>query len=239
MRFALPFFLAASIGCAGTEHVASHVHVDEPGLVSLATEAGRTLLAQNLDDADAIPLLSHFESQRYGSYCGIASSVIVMNALGREAPPNPALGTFRYNTQESVVGDAETASVAPAERINTQGMTLDELGGILRAHSLDVTVVHGADIELDSFRTQIREGVAREGDFLLVNYFRPGVGQQGGGHISPIAAYDEETDRALILDVAQYRYPPAWVEIETLWSAIRTTDDSSGLTRGFVVASAR
>jgi Phytochelatin synthase len=34
------------------------------------------------------------------------------------------------------------------------------------------------------------------------------IGQEQGGHISPLAAYDAETDRFLILDVSRYKYPP-------------------------------
>ncbi len=60
------------------------------------------------------------------------------------------------------------------------------------------------------------------------------MGQERGGHISPLAAYHEETDRFLILDVARYKYPPVWVEAATLWEAMNTMDTTAGKTRGFV-----
>jgi hypothetical protein len=43
---------------------------------------------------------------------------------------------------------------------------------------------------------------------VIVNYLRKAIGQEKGGHISPLAAYDAETDRFLILDVSRYKYPP-------------------------------
>jgi hypothetical protein len=69
----------------------------------------------------------------------------------------------------------------------------------------------------------------------LANYDRRALGQKGGGHISPLAAYDPDQDRVLILDVARYRYPAVWVTTPDLWRAIRSIDTSSGLSRGLVI----
>ncbi|MGB6297273.1 MAG: phytochelatin synthase family protein, partial [Rivularia sp. (in: cyanobacteria)] len=57
------------------------------------------------------------------------------------------------------------------------------------------------------------------------------------GHISPLAAYNKETDRFLILDVSRYKYPPVWVKAEDLWKAMNTKDSVSDKTRGFVLVS--
>ena len=48
-----------------------------------------------------------------------------------------------------------------------------------------------------------------------MNYLRKAIGQERGGHISPLAAYDAKSDRFLILDVARYKYPPVWVKAST------------------------
>jgi len=73
----------------------------------------------------------------------------------------------------------------------------------------------------------------------LVNYLRKAIGQETGGHISPVAAYNQETDHFLILDVSRYKYPPVWVKAEELWQAMATVDSTSGKTRGFVLVSGR
>ena len=44
---------------------------------------------------------------------------------------------------------------------------------------------------------------------MIANYLRKAIGQEKGGHISPLAAYDAETI-ASILDVSRYKYPPVW-----------------------------
>jgi hypothetical protein len=65
------------------------------------------------------------------------------------------------------------------------------------------------------------------------------LGQEIGGHISPLAAYDAKSDRFLVLDVARYKYPPVWVRTADLFGAMNTVDkDNNGKTRGFVLVSA-
>jgi len=66
------------------------------------------------------------------------------------------------------------------------------------------------------------------------------MGQETGGHISPLAAYDEDTDRFLILDVARYKYPPVWVTAADLYGAMNTKDsDNDDKMRGYVLISKR
>ena len=54
------------------------------------------------------------------------------------------------------------------------------------------------------------------------------------GHISPIAAYSEEEDMFLVMDVWP-DVPPFWVSVELLWENMSSAvDEVSGLTRGFI-----
>jgi glutathione-S-conjugate glycine hydrolase len=105
-----------------------------------------------------------------------------------------------------------------------------------RAHDLQVSVVHAADTSLEHFRKMARDNVIDASDFLLVNYDRVALHQDGGGHISPVVAYHPQTDHFLVLDVASHKYPPTWVSATDLWSAMSTIDTSSGRSRGFLVA---
>ncbi|BAZ26274.1 phytochelatin synthase [Kalymmatonema gypsitolerans NIES-4073] len=74
-----------------------------------------------------------------------------------------------------------------------------------------------------------------DNDFIIVNYNRSAIGQTGGGHISPIAAYHEKTDKFMIQDVSSYKYPPVWVSATMLWNAMNTGDAISGKTRGYLI----
>ena len=93
-----------------------------------------------------------------------------------------------------------------------------------------------ADTDLDGFCAKARAYLGAKGQFVIVNYLRMAIGQEKFGHISPLAAYDADTDRFLILDVARYKYPPVWVSAKELYGAMNTTDaDNENKTRGFVL----
>jgi len=132
--------------------------------------------------------------------------------------------------------DEATDKILAREVLAQQGMTLDELGALLGIHPIEVEVHHAADATLDAFRASARDYLGRERNFVVVNYLRKAIGQESGGHISPLAAYDAETDRFLILDVSRYKYPPVWVGAADLFKAMNTIDkDNQNKTRGYVL----
>ena len=102
---------------------------------------------------------------------------------------------------------------------------------------MKVNVYHATDTSLEEFRKQAAENLKKPQNFVLVNYLRKEIGQEKGGHISPLAAYNEQTDRFLILDVSRYKYPPVWVKTADLWKAMLTHDLSSNKSCGFVFVS--
>jgi hypothetical protein len=53
---------------------------------------------------------------------------------------------------------------------------------------------------------------------------------EGGGHFSPLAAYHEESDSFLVMDVARYKYPPFWVHADLLCQAMATPDPCQAAT---------
>jgi hypothetical protein len=204
-------------------------------LIDLRSESGEQLL----EDSDAleafVPLSANFVTQKNQAYCGVASIVMVLNALQLPAPAVPEYDPYRTFTQDNVL-DEKTDAILPREVLAKQGMTLDELGALLATHPLEVEVHHAADASLEAFRAGARNHLARDGQFVIVNYLRKAIGQETGGHISPLAAYDAETDRFLILDVSRYKYPPVWVGAADLFQAMNTTDkDNQNKTRGYVL----
>ncbi|WP_231594758.1 phytochelatin synthase family protein [Synechococcus sp. CBW1107] len=203
--------------------------------IPLPDPRGQTLLLQSVDRADYGPLAEQFLTQANLAYCGVASMVMVLNSLAVPAPAAAGYGSYRFWTQENVFEAAATRAVLSPEVVARQGMTLQELGDLLVSHGLQARAIHGDRLSLPQFRLLVRSNLSQSRDRLLVNYDRKALGQAGGGHISPLAAYNAATDRVLILDVARYRYPSVWVPLADLWQAIRTTDRSSGRSRGVVV----
>jgi hypothetical protein len=209
-----------------------------PQLIDLGSAAGEQLLADSAARAAYVPLGSQFVTQKTESYCGVASLVMVLNALRMPAPAAEQYPPYHYFTQDNLLNDA-TERIRPRALIEQRGMTLDQLGALARASGVSATVRHAGGVSLDAFRAEAAASLGRPGRYVLVNYLRRQLGQQTGGHISPLAAYDAAADRFLILDVSRYKYPPVWVRAADLYAAMRTPDaDNGDASRGYVLVDA-
>ena len=206
-------------------------------LTPLTSTEGQILLRDSEALADYVPLTSQFTTQINQAFCGVASMVMVLNALDVQAPLAPEWER-NYFTQENIFND-QTEAIIGRDAIARQGLTLAELSGILETYPVNAEIHHGSDVSLEEFRSLIRANLETTGNYVLINYLRRAIGQERGGHISPLAAYDADTDQFLILDVSRYKYPPVWVQTETLWESINTMDSVSGKTRGFLLIEAR
>ena len=204
-------------------------------LIDANSEQGKALLASSNYKADYAAIAANFESQSRLAYCGVASSVIVLNAM-HHAEQTPAANAAARITQQSFFDDA-ARKVMTRYDVAFGGMTLDQNVALWRAHGVEAVGTHAADSSVEKFRAIVKQNLATPNDYLLVNYSRKPLGEDGGGHFSPLAAYDEHSDEVLIMDVTAYNYPPTWAPLPLLWQAMNTIDSSSGKTRGFVEVS--
>jgi hypothetical protein len=235
---------------------------DATALVPFASPESMTRLARAAAKVDFFHLANHFESQQNLGYCGPTSSTIVLNALRADdksiaKPRDPALfpAEFRKGLPpgldpvfarytQSMFFDEATTSVktreqffgkpkAPGEK-PSPGLELRELAGILAAHGL-ATELRIADDKLDdaTIRRELVANLSTPDDYVLVNYFRPALDQQGGGHISPLGAYDKVSDSFLVLDVNPNGHTWVWVPAPRLIAAMRTADVHEN--RGYVL----
>ena len=194
-------------------------------LIDAASSEGGRLLAGAAGQTDYRQLLPHFVSQSRRAFCGAATGSMIMNA---ELHPQVSV------TQAAFFG-TDAAGMLANLAVTLRGMTLDELAQYLRSRGLRVQVVHAAGSSLEAFRDVARATLSEPREMLVVNYDRRRLGQEGGGHISPLGAYSGEADRLLVMDVAAYRYPFTWVTVRELWAAMDTIDADSGQTRGFLL----
>jgi hypothetical protein len=221
--------------------VAPLAHADTlalpPNLTDLNSDEGQKFFLESGSFTAYFPIADNFVTQKTQSYCGVASIVMVLNALGVPAPTTPEYQPYHSFTQDNLLDDL-TDAVLPRAVLARQGMTLDQLGKLLALHPVALEVHHAADASLDTFRAAAREYLSAKDHFVVVNYLRKAIGQEIGGHISPLAAYDVKADRFLILDVARYKYPPVWVKASDLFDAMNTTDAANNnMTRGYVLIS--
>ncbi len=191
------------------------------GMVSVVTAEGQALLDAAESSANFAPLSEHFKAQNLKSYCGVASSVTVLSAMGRDV------------SQDSFF-TADASRVRSRLSVMLGGMTLIDLGDLLRAHDVGASVHHADSFSVGQFREVVARNLAQSDDFLLVNYQREVLGQSRVGHISPLAAYDRDSDLVLAMDTASYHYPHSWVPLEGLYKAMATIDSSTGRMRRYL-----
>ncbi|HIK04212.1 MAG TPA: phytochelatin synthase family protein [Trichormus sp. M33_DOE_039] len=243
MNFSLKSNIQTSISAAiiglfiASDNALSQTLTLAPNLINFNSDVGANLLITSRSRVDFFPLSSQFITQNNQAYCGVASIVMVLNSLGIPAPKAPQYSPYRVFTQENFFSNEKTQTVITSDKVSRQGMTLEELGGLLASYNVNVQVHHAGDSNLEDFRKMTAANLKQPGNFVIVNYLRKEINQERGGHISPLAAYNEQTDRFLIMDVSRYKYPPVWVKTAELWKAMNTVDSVSGKTRGFVFVS--
>jgi hypothetical protein len=206
-------------------------------LIAFNSPEGEKLFVESQSREDFFPLSMQFVTQNNQAYCGVASIVMVLNGLQIPAPEAPQYSPYRVFTQENFFNNEATRKVLAPEVVSRMGMTLEQIGQLLGSYNVKIKVYHAADTNLQDFRKLASENLKQPGNFVLVNYLRREIGQEKGGHISPLAAYNEKMDRFLIMDVSRYKYPPIWVKTADLWKAMATPDSVSRKTRGFVFVS--
>lgn len=188
------------------------------------------------DRRSFVTLGMYFLSQETQTFCGVASSTMVLNALvpKDKRPVVPEWDPYPLFAQ-SVFFTKEVEEIAPREVVLKQGMTLQQLGEVLRTFPVEVMVWHVSDKSETDFRENAKDALRGSASCLIVNYLRTSVEQKGGGHFSPLGAYHEKSDSFLVYDVARYKYPPSWVKTTDLWNAMNTIDSDSRKTRGYLL----
>jgi len=204
------------------------VYFDQPESAKLFDEAGVK--------GQFWTLVRYFISEKIDTFCGVASSIMVLNAL--EVPSPVAKFTYPYNKfDEDNFFTPAALEVQPVHSVAGNGQTLEQLASMLRTFGLTLEVHHADTLSLDQFRTLAVDTLKTKDRYIVVNFLRAKLAQEGGGHFSPLAAYDKKSDRFLLMDVARYKYPPAWVKAEDLWYAINTDDTDAKAKRGFAIIS--
>ena len=206
-------------------------------LLAFDSKYSTHLIKQNANNG-TIKLLEHFATQQTVTYCGPASAITILNAMDIAAPIDqvpapidPGYFEFAYFSQNNFFSDAVQDIILP-EQVANNGMTLTELADAIATWGVKATPYFANEMTLGEFRAKIKYALAHD-KYIIVNFLRSAMQQQGGGHHSPVAAYDRVSDRFLVLDVARYKYQSYWVTAEDLWVSSKTMDGD--LSRGFIV----
>jgi len=211
------------------------------GLVSLESPAGQQLLLKSDYQTSYWPLSRYFVSEQNIAFCSIASLVMVLNALNIQRPFAPDLYPYPLFTQDDVFYNPKVMRIFQPRQVAAAGLTLEQLATLASILG-GQTQVHFAknNQDLSDFINTAKKILSnpKSNSYLIINYNRNVLGQIGGGHFSPLAAYDPTTDRFLLMDVARYKYPPTWVKSQDLWHAMESVDSTSQKPRGYLVIGA-
>jgi glutathione gamma-glutamylcysteinyltransferase len=199
--------------------------------VSFSSEEGRQLFREALADGTLegfFPLIEQFHTQADPAFCGLASLVVALNALGID-PGRLWRGPWRWFSEELL------DCCAPLERVRLEGISMNELACLARCNGADAEARHAEAHDLARLRESVERACSSgSGDVVIASYSRATLGQTGSGHFSPIGGYHRGRDLALLLDVARFKYPPHWVPLEGLLKAMLELDPATGRSRGFV-----
>ena len=190
------------------------------------------------------------------AFCHVASSVDDARCRRGLKAVERANEPYRYFTQCNIFNETARARL-DLDRIADEGLTLAQVQWLLNAQDgVRATCFHAGVSEPGAaseavppcaavesaaqFREAAKAALGARDRFVLINFSRETMSDddRGGGHFSPLAAYHEETDSFLVMDVARYKYPPFWVDADLLWRSMATTDTVSERHRGYVVIDA-
>lgn len=185
--------------------------------------------------------------QKTGASCSTASATMALNALRGSATLTKDDELF---TEESLLKCTRNKDWALRVGISSlrgargtplslfSGYLKQALTGCLPKQKFNVEVFRpAADGQgLNEFKKALSDFQAAKGAQQIIANFDQGVVFQDAtvGHLSPIAAYDAKTDRALILDTDKKWYEPYWVSVPVLWEAMRTKDSEQDQLRGYL-----
>lgn len=238
VRAGLAAAALALAACEGRPELAPPARAAAPDLIALDAPEGERLLFESEARAAFLPLISYFETQQSQSYCGPATIAMVLNALDAPAPAPRAYTPYRLFTQDNVLNGL-TREIVSDGGVARAGMALQQIADVLGVYGLEVETHYASASSAEAFRAQALDYLGREDRHVIVNYSRSALGQSGLGHISPLAAYDAESDRFLILDTSRYKTPPVWVRADALFAAMAEPTRAGGRTRGFLLVRKR
>ena len=213
---------------------------------------------------DFYQLINFYQPQINPLYCGIASSVMVINALNygeienqitnQTKKPNGEILEYKVLMQSNFLNDL-TDKIKnrdiinfkkPANRIKENnkwrdvydpGLTLTELAKILEeVYKFNVTKIYlNNHDQINEFRKRLTVVLNDQNSFILANFDGKILNKTTAGHFSPIVAYNQENDEVLILDTALHRNKWFWSSLENLVKSMNTKDGDNY--RGYLIIS--
>ncbi|QWV00146.1 phytochelatin synthase family protein [Francisella salimarina] len=188
-------------------------------------------------------LAEYFTTEKGTTFCGPASAVMVLNALKIEPSLSPAHMQYSIFDQNNIFyNKALIKSGITPQWVYAKGLSIEQTAELINKQKTIGPKAYAKVIHASEFKNQEQFlnttlSSMKKGDYIIINYKRSDMGAQGGGHFSPLAAYNPKEDMWLLMDVARYKYPSAWIRTIDLYQAIQSKDSSTNKSRGIIIIS--
>lgn len=195
-------------------------------------------------------MMPYYVPQKNERSCSVASVSMVINAIRASSELTAAdeLVT-QAKLLQKVAYPKWAKDVADEVGEEGGGVTLEELGDYVR-EALDIYAPSDTDYEIevvrvdpesDDLREKIRallvENEQSADDFMLAVFWQATYTDDPEGetgHVAPVAAFDADKDRVLILDPDRQWYEPYWVPLDTFIAGMARVDAVTGKPRGYL-----
>ncbi len=205
---------------------------------------------------DFYQLVNFYQPQENPLYCSLATGTIIRTApnyknissqkIVEMTRPDGSVVEYRLYSQDGFFND-KTEKVKKRAVIEFKepvagtkefdaGLTLADFVQMLKIHGMKVelTRVEKNDVEVvEKFRNVLKKILAEDKKFVVLNFDGKVLGKATRGHVSPLVAFDAESDSVLVLDVALHKNQWYWVEVSKLIEAMNTKDAENY--RGYLV----
>ena len=246
------FFLFYIVGCI-------NITKTHQKIVDWQSVESQKRLNNSKHKTDFFPLSNHFQNQLDGLSCGTITGAVVLNALRIGKGKNLPKTTFNKKYKKYISKSYDPRVIRytpdsfmnkPAQKIKSWfqlygqpingkkdfGLQIRQLHKIFLSHKVKSKLrIVDKNLSNQMIKDELISNLQRNGDYIVINYKRSALGQKGGGHISPLGAYDKNTDSFLIMDVNSSKYNWVWVKSEEMIKAMRTFDTVEN--RGYLLIS--
>lgn len=188
--------------------------------ISLVSPEGQAIFQNSNIKQDFWQLIPHYISQKNLYYCGIASAVMVLNALNISAPFDPNLSPYSLFTQKNFFNKEIVEQVFSPSDVDGSGVKFEDLAKALELHGVKVQIFYTSKKKPETVKKNLIAALKTPDTYVLAFFVQKYLFDKGKAHVSPVAAYDEKSDRFLILDVARFQRPPVWVSSSDLYQAM-------------------
>jgi hypothetical protein len=150
-----------------------------PDLTAMNSTAGISLLLDAHAQNQAVSywqLSIAYTTQVNQAFCSVASSAMVLNALGVPAPESAAYKPHPYYTQDNVFNNCAASANITYEVVEHHGLELAQAAQLLSCQSHVKAVAHYAsDSSLEQLEASVRQTVKSQDSYIIINFNRTGL----------------------------------------------------------------